>query len=231
MAKIVLGPIVSDIRGGLGEEVFTKTKGSNIVKKKGKPKKSKSKAKKRTTNAFKDLSVPWNKLRSVTKRQWNSLLMRDNVRWLFRESKIMMGINLYYSVNRNLQEIDEEIINEVPVFKEAQFIKSADAKIIKTGRKRDIKLYIGNGINEENKVVVYATKPITKDSDLSNYRKYRKIKVLDSSFRQGKSVMKEYQQVLKVTPEEGDMIGIRLRAVNIECGVRSHIYQIISTAE
>ena len=228
MAKIKFGNIVTDIRGSAGDKTYSKNKTSNYIKDKPKKRKTKSKAKKQKSMNLKDVGEVWQELSSETKREWNRAYKYPHVVHLFRESNIQSGCNLFNSVNLTMTEIGEDIITEVPQFKDPQELKKAEATITKESRNTEIRIFIEPLINAETKVIIYATKAITNDTDLYNFRKYRKIEVLDEKFKNGNSISKGYKRVMKMLPKMGESIGIRMRTVNKTCGSRSKAYQIES---
>lgn len=140
------------------------------------------------------------------------------IRSLYTKKKHIDGRNLFFAVNMKRIEIGEPVIISIPSFKSAQAFNKINIEIIKVKNRKDLILEFSPEINENTKLVVKATRGLKDNLLHIPVVEYKKIALLDSSFKSGDSLREYYLSVHERMPEAGKKISFTLTSVNRECG-------------
>ena len=214
--------IIGDVNGQIGDKIYKRKGKKKIVVQKGEKVNHHTPARLRTEGLFEELPKIWKSLKRSEKKTWLALLKRGTTFKSSKYNKIVDPMMLFISINRNLQEANEPILLEAPY--EAlfpQIIIGIKFDVILNKRGGDILMYLPIKIQDDTKVILYATPVLTNPTDPPDWRLYRKIGVEDSCFKTGTSIREMYLKVFKNMPEERDEISIRYKTVHRNHGTAS----------
>lgn len=115
MAKILLGATLADARGSVGGATYSKGRFGPILRIKVSPVQPRSAAVLTVRALFATLAKRWaNTLTDVQRAGWNSLSAANPRTNVFGNSITLTGLQLYESVNRNLQVVATPVIDDAP---------------------------------------------------------------------------------------------------------------------
>lgn len=115
MALIKFGMMMTDARGKLGGQVFTKTRSGATVRTKVTPTNPQTAAQQTARGILSSLSASWRNLTEEERRGWNSAVdgfVRTNI---FGDTYNPSGKNLFVGLNANLQSAGKPTNLEPPV--------------------------------------------------------------------------------------------------------------------
>jgi hypothetical protein len=148
------------------------------------------------------------------------------VRRLYTKKKHIDGRNLFFAVNMKRIEIGEPVIISIPHFNSTQVFNKIKIEIIKVKNRKDLILEFSPEIKENIKLVVTATRGLKDNLLHIPVVEYKKIAILDSSFKSGDSLRENYLRVHDRMPEAGKKISFNVTSVNKECGADSMPFKI-----
>lgn len=128
MAKIKFGMMMTDARGKLGGQVFSKNRGGSYVRTKVTPSNPRTVAQMFSRSILGVLSVKWNALTDAQRSEWNNAVEDWQKTDIFGDIKKPTGKNLFVGINKNLAGVDFSNIvvpaqkMELPVISEVSFI-------------------------------------------------------------------------------------------------------------
>ena len=136
---------------------------------------------------------------------------------------IATGYSLFYYLKRNLQEIGEPLTNKVPsLTKGVQYIADFNVELKKYRGKQGLKLTMRSEINKNTKLIVYATHSVPGGIGKPNNSWFRKISILDSSFKQGSYITSDYLNVFKSIDMNAMSMFFRFKTVDRRSGLASN---------
>lgn len=116
MAKIQFSAIVGDARKKIGGVVFTKGRTGAAVRRKVSPIQPRSQAQRNVRSNFTGFSKSWGSTLTGTQRAgWDSLATTYPRRDVFGQTKVLTGLQMYQSCNRNLASIGVAAIADAPL--------------------------------------------------------------------------------------------------------------------
>jgi hypothetical protein len=140
MAKIKFGMMMTDARGKLGGQVFSKNRAGAYVRTKVTPANPQSVAQMNSRSILASLSIGWNALTESAIAAWNAAVNDWQKTDVFGDLKKPTGKNLYISLNKNLLQSGQASVGmppakvEVPqVAATAVVIDESDTSISFTG--------------------------------------------------------------------------------------------------
>jgi hypothetical protein len=222
MAKEENQSVLGDFKGQIGDKVISKRGRTKYIKQKGKKKNHHTKPKQKTERRLGDVSKIWTSLTIAERRTWFMLLQGSDVFKNTDNKKITEARYLFISINRNLIEIGEPIKLRAPVYAYPQLMFLAKFEMVLKGKKLYIQVHLLNKIEEDTKVIVQATPSLINPSESVNPRLYRSITVLDSKFKSGSSIKKEYLKVFGKIGGVGEEFSFRYITVNKNSGVKGY---------
>lgn len=102
MAKIKFGMMMTDARGKLGGQVFSKNRGGAFVRTKVTPANARTVAQMASRNILATLSAQWSTLTQAQRTQWNNAVDAWQKTDVFGDLRKPTGKNLFTSLNKNL---------------------------------------------------------------------------------------------------------------------------------
>lgn len=122
MAKIKFGMMMTDARGKLGGQVFSKNRAGAYVRTKVTPSNARTVAQQASRNILGSLSIGWNSLSEIAVKAWNEAVNDWKSTDVFGDLKTPSGKNLYIQLNKNLLQSNQSALGlppektEVPEF-------------------------------------------------------------------------------------------------------------------
>lgn len=115
MAKIKFGMMMTDARGKLGGQVFSKNRGGAYVRTKVTPSNPRTLTQMESRSALGVTSSAWNGLTDSQRASWNSAVDEFKRTDIFGDLKTPSGKNLFVRLNKNLLGVGALIIDNAPV--------------------------------------------------------------------------------------------------------------------
>lgn len=115
MAKIKFGMMMTDARGKLGGQVFSKNRAGAYIRTKVTPSNPQTSAQAQVRSNLATLSTGWNSLSAPQIAQWNSSVDEWSSTDVFGDIKKPTGKNLYVKLNVNLLNSGQSAIVSPPV--------------------------------------------------------------------------------------------------------------------
>lgn len=132
MAKIKFGMMMTDARGKLGGQVFSKNRGGSYIRTKVTPSNPQTVMQSFVRGNLGSLSSGWNSLTAVQIAQWNSSVDEWQSTDVFGDIKKPTGKNLFVKLNLNLLNTGQSTINTPPLKMDLPVIPSLGITINKT---------------------------------------------------------------------------------------------------
>lgn len=129
MARIKFGMMMTDARGKLGGQVFSKNRAGAYVRTKVTPSNPRTMAQMNSRSILGSLSVMWNSLTLGQVAQWNAATADWQKTDIFGDLKKPTGKNLFVQLNKNLQQSGQAIITAVPAKIEIPIIAATGVAI------------------------------------------------------------------------------------------------------
>lgn len=115
MAKVQFSAAVGDLRNKVGGAVFTKTRAGAMLRRKVSPTQPHTSAQMAVRANFSALAKSWSSdLSAIQRASWNELAKSYPVKDVFGAAHPLTGLQLYISLNRNLQVIGQTAIADAP---------------------------------------------------------------------------------------------------------------------
>ena len=183
----------------------------------------------RSQEKFYYVLTHWSKLNDRQMIAWNKLAQtffkKDSLGNVFP----YLGREMFQRFNRNLIEIEENIQLEPPQNLKVQLFKTFSVELTQVGDEiSDMKLFIKPRIEENTKILIFATYRIKSGRLYINPDKYKIIGYVDSDFVSGNSILPLYQSVYVSPKAEYFKIGFHIKPVNKLTGIPSKIIEYIS---
>lgn len=116
MAKIQFSAVVGDARKKIGGVVFTKGRTGAAIRRKVSPIQPRTQAQRNVRSNFTGFSKAWGGTLTSTQRAgWDSLATTYPRRDVFGQTKVLTGLQMYQSCNRNLESAGEAAIDDAPL--------------------------------------------------------------------------------------------------------------------
>ena len=129
MARIKFGMMMTDARGKLGGQVFSKNRAGAYVRTKVTPSNPRSLSQMSSRSILGSLSVMWNNLTLSQVAAWNAATADWQKTDIFGDLKKPTGKNLFVQLNKNLKQSGQPIVTDVPAKVEIPII-SATAAVV-----------------------------------------------------------------------------------------------------
>lgn len=187
MAKIKFGMMMTDARGKLGGQVFSKNRAGAYIRTKVTPSNPRTSAQSAVRSNLATLSSGWNSLTAAQIAQWNSSVDDWQSTDIFGDIKKPTGKNLYVKLNVNLlnnglpvidtpqAKIELPVLNEVGAYIDtvANTLTLGDMAAFASG-KYQIEacpaVPVGvNYVKNKFRVITSATIPANTDLDITTY--------------------------------------------------------------
>ncbi len=214
---------MDDMRGKLGRIVISKNKYGSIAYEMPEYVDRKSNAQIKTRQLHSEVIELWHTLTPKEIYYIDRQASDVGIRSLCKPAKIVDGYSLFYYLKRNLQEIGEPLTKEVKgLTLGVQHIYDIRVELKKFRGKQGLRLFIGDKIDENTKLIVYATHSLGGGIGKPNESWYRKISVLDSKFKSGSYITTDYLKVFKSIEMDKISIYFRFKTVDKISGLASN---------
>lgn len=114
MAKIKFGMMMTDARGKLGGQVFSKNRAGAYVRTKVTPSNARTVAQQESRSILGALSIGWNGLTETAVKAWNEAVNDWKSTDVFGDLKTPSGKNLYIQLNKNLLQSGQSVLGLPP---------------------------------------------------------------------------------------------------------------------
>jgi len=116
MARIIYGPIITDIKGSIGGMTFQKNGSGTIARLK--PRKTKTNTQKQRDQQprLKEVQAAWNTLTLVNKILWNDFAAINKKIGLDGQEKTLTGYQWFLTINENRLLFDDSILSVPPAY-------------------------------------------------------------------------------------------------------------------
>ena len=210
------------------EYTVVKGKYGDYSRKRVKAKDPKTVIQKKVRSSFADLAAVYSSLTEKEALTWELAARNGSIRKIVTKKNNITAQILFNTLNRNRQEIGEAIIRTAPVITSALYIGLVEISITDGKNGKDMVMSILPEIDAETKVIIYATAPVRNSILSPNINDYKKIHVIDSTFKSGDSIIEPYLNKYKVMPKEGEKIVFLVKPVNKNCGTVNVPYKVSS---
>jgi len=218
MAKILLGNMITDIRGSQGGTTFSRNTFANYMRNKTSPVNPNTVAQQLVRNRLAAMSQSWGGITQNERTAWIDGAPVWSNNNIFNQAINYTGFSLYGRLNRNRQEINEAFISAfvlptaVDSFTTFSFIANATLGTLITS--------FAPAIAVTHKVVIRATPPLSVGTEFVR-NQFRKIAVLDSTDLTGIDLAAFYVAVFGAMPPIGAKIFLDAKQVLIANGQNS----------
>lgn len=182
MAKIKFGAMMTDARGKLGGQVFSKNRGGAYLRTKVTPVNPNSPAQAIVRNRLTQFSQGFRGLLQEEITAWNSAVQDFQSTDIFGDLKKPTGLNLYVKLNANIDQVSGVAITVPPNISD-----SANTPAVVTGASATV---VGGGavtvtyaptpVPADNAFVIYATRPLSAGKNFVK-NEFREVFVRDEA--------------------------------------------------
>jgi hypothetical protein len=233
MGKVRYSGIINEVSGKLGDEVHSHNRDVNYVRKKTKKKFKKTQGRVKVMESFGNSGRGWGGLTELQMDQWDMKAQLYGLKSTSSRKVMKKGYVLYNYVTLNLQEIGEPRISNAPNLDHPDLLEDVRFEFINKENIKDIRLYFKKPISENTKVIISATKTLSKGQRRVDDSWYKKIGVIGSEFLSGDSIMARYLLRYKTMDETIYKIHFEYREVNKKSGISSFVrtYKMVLNPE
>ena len=233
MAKVRYNGLIDDLSGKLGKNVHTHNKTQKYLRTQTENEYIQTDGRKESNDKFAYTTVKWSSLSDKQIEGWNRAAMDYNLKSSKRNNVMKTGRAFFNHVNRNLKEIDEPQITNAPDRIRPQYILDFRFEFVKKGKKRDIIVKFNPKIDEDSKIIIYATHSLMMGQHYVDNAWYKKIAVIDSQFNTENSILAQYLRVFSDIEEDMYKIQFKYREVHKKTGITNlrRTYKMYSDPE
>lgn len=141
MAKIKFGMMMTDARGKLGGQVFSKNRAGAYVRTKVTPSNARTVSQQASRAILGGLSVAWNALTEMQVKAWNEAVNDWKKTDIFGDLKTPSGKNLFIEVNKNLMQAGYAQLTLPPAKKEVPEYTGTEVQYIISLKEIDLNGY------------------------------------------------------------------------------------------
>ena len=220
MGKLVHNSIIGDAKGKIGDLLIADTKYGPQVKELPGPHLIIPPGQLQEMEYWSFVSNAYDQVTEQEAGWWRLWASYPYIRRLYTKSRHLEGRNMFFAVNMKRIEIGEPVILSIPHFENAQLFERIDIELVNKRNKKELVLNFSPVIKENTKLIITATGGVKENLLKIDAAEYKKIAILDSSFKSGRTLSKQYLELYKDFPEEGLKIGFKVSSVNRECGTQ-----------
>jgi hypothetical protein len=167
MAKILFGMMMTDARGKLGGQVFSKNNAGAYVRTKVTPVNPRSSAQTGVRSIFAQISQAWSGLTASQIKGWNKAVDSWKRTDIFGNLKSTTGKALFQRINQNLLNSGQAILNNAPVPTENSLLRLVAANFDVNAPLYDVQV-TGNEVGTV--IQVQATPPLSEGTSFIKNR-------------------------------------------------------------
>lgn len=219
MALIKFGMMMTDARGKLGGQVFTKTRSGATVRTKVTPANPQTTAQQQSRAILGNLSTAWRNLSESDRRSWNAGVENFSKTNVFGDTYNPSGKNLFVGLNANLLSINATRIDTAPLPIEVPALIISSASIdISTGEISFVSESALPGAGTQ--IVFQASKPSSagKNNFSGAYATF--LTAVGSAMPSDLAIYTAYTQKFG-TLQEGQKVAFRVFVIAAETGQKS----------
>ena len=214
MAKYEQSIYTPNMSGKVGGFVFSRNRYGAYQKVKPVPRNPRSDFQKNVRTLMSTLSKTWKTLTDAQRTIWDNRA----IDYPF-SGKTYSGFTFFMKLNRNLQDIGQAILLDVPQrLAETIGISTFTVDIVTTSGTEDIKLNISPAIGTSEKMKIFATAPLAEGKKIKESQ-YREIGTLDHTFVSGGSIKTQYMAKFQEMPITGVKASFRVQKVATASGL------------
>lgn len=182
MARIIYGPIITDIKGSIGGMTFQKNGSGTIARLKPRKVMTNTQKQRDQQPRLKEVQRNWNELSLVNKVLWNDFAAINNKIGLDGQEKKLTGYQWFLSINENRLLFDDSILSVPPIYEIVNPINSIE--LFYDGITMSVNLDVEDTSNDFN-WLCYSSFIINSASKF-NFNINRLIRGIDGSYFQGR---------------------------------------------
>ena len=222
--------ILGEMGGSLGNTSIVKTRYSKYIKRKSRPTNRRTQRQKTSKNRYRSVYYMWAKLTPAQHQQWlkfaSTFIHVDKEGNEFEKR----AYDLFRTINRNLIEINEPTTLIPPKKVYPDPIESFSVKITASKELEDIKVFLDTPVPQNTKVIIYASPEMGLGQNSTKKSFYKKVKVIDSTFLSGTSILNEYLALNILCPPHTFKFAFKFRAVSTISGLSEAPFSFIERA-
>ena len=217
MAKIKFGMMMTDARGKLGGQVFSKNRGGAYVRTKVSPINPETSRQSAVRSQLTGFSQAFRSLTSTQINAWNSAVSNFTSTDVFGDVKKPSGINLYTKLNMNLAQVGVSPISDPPLPSEVPPVDSL--ALTANGTVAALSLaFTPTPIPADTEWIVEATAPVSAGKSFVK-SEYRQIGTLAAAATSPQNILAIYAAKFG-NPITGQKTFVRVTPVNTVTGQR-----------
>lgn len=209
MAKIKFGMMMTDARGKLGGQVFSKNRGGSYVRTKVTPSNPQTSAQMAVRGAFASISSAWSALTEAGRESFNGFVSAYATTDIFGDLRNPSGKALFQRLNQNLVNSGQAQINVCVSPIEVPFANVLDCTVDISSTEFDI-AYAGDLTG--CKMIVWATPQISQGTKFVK-NQLRQLEVFEGGSNASLAVWNSYVSKYG-TPVVGANIVVGVRVIN-----------------
>lgn len=159
MARIKFGMMMTDARGKLGGQVFTKTRSGATVRTKVTPVNPKTSFQGSVRNAFANISRRWALLDAEERNGWNAAVGEYAKTNVFGDTYLPSGKSLFQQINNNLTTAGATVVDTVPASRQTTLFDFSSADVNLSDGEINLTISLTAPIPASCRVIYEATAP------------------------------------------------------------------------
>jgi len=214
---------MDDMRGKLGNNIISKNRYKSFMYEKPDYIDKQTPAQLKTRQLHRDVIKLWQTMTPKDIEFIDRWAAQPSLRSMCSPAKITDGYSLFYYFKRNLQEIGEKITKEVVItYLPVQHLTDFKVEWHKFRKQTGMRLFIDPILDENTKLIIYATHSIPGGIGKPKPSWYRKKKVIDNKFISGSYITADYLKIFKEIDKETMTIYFRYKTIDKRCGLASN---------
>lgn len=224
MAKIKWGSIVTDGRGKVGGQVYSKNKFGAYLRNKVTPVNPQTLAQTQARTRFVGFSQGWRGLTSVQRQQWNDATINFPKTNQFGDTVYLTGAQLYQSLNNTLQVTSSSTLTAPPTPASVTAITAATLTAAK-GTPAMSLTFAPTPVPASTSYLIYMTNGVSPGvSFVKNL--YRLVTVIAAAATSPQALLTAYAAKYGAVPAAGQVVFCRIVPVNTLTGQQGTGFEV-----
>src|SRR4030066_216535 len=217
-AKIKFGMMMTDARGKLGGQVFSKNKGGAYVRTKVTPANPQTSYQLAVRAALASISQSWKGLVQASRDAWNGAVGNFKITDIFGDVKILSGSQLYTKLNLNLTNAGQALITTPPLPQGAQTV-TIDS-VASDNSSNTVIITAGGAVPVGHTALVFATPAVSPGREFLK-NEYRLIEAVAGGTVSPYAVSAAYNSKFGAVGAVGQRVGVKVLFVRNATGEAS----------
>ena len=209
MAKVKFGNGVSEIRGSIAGNTYSRGSYGAYIRNRVTPRNPNTASQQAVRAGLADISQTWRGLTSAQREQWNTQAPNFSNTNIFGDSQALTGFNFYGKINKNIQVAEGSAITVPPVLASVTGITSMS--VVADTTAGTMAMTFSPAIPATQKLVVWATAPQSAGKNFVK-SEYRIIQILDSSDSSPADLAAAYIVKFGALPGVNSKVFVKVRA-------------------